>query len=87
MRRLWDTILAALTPSVRIMLAVLFIMSLLAGIGRLSNSFDLYKLFGLSGPDFWSFQYWRLLTYPMLVTGVVAFLFNGIPIECMGGIL
>ena len=78
MRNFWQRFLAALTPGVQIMLGLLAAAYLVAVIGKLTQTVELYGWFALNGPKFWSGQIWRLVTYALLPAGILDFLMNGI---------
>ena len=79
--------LAALTPGVQIMLGLVAAAYLVAVIGKLTHTFELYGWFALSGPKFWRGQIWRLVIYAWLPAGILDFLMNGIALVMLGGLL
>ncbi len=87
MKIFWQRFLAALTPGVRFLLALLTAIYLLAVIGTMTHAFDLYGWLPLSGPKLWSGQIWRLVTYALLPAGILDFLMNGIALVMLGGLL
>ncbi|MGO9584900.1 MAG: rhomboid family intramembrane serine protease [Limisphaerales bacterium] len=87
MNRLWHRFLASLTPGVRILLCLWSAVYLAAAIGKFSHAYDLARWLAVSGPNFWHGQVWELITYPLLPTTVLDFVFNSLMIVLLGGLL
>ena len=87
MKRIWHRFLASLTPGVRILLCLLSAVYLAAIIGKFSHAYDLYRWLALSGTNFWHGQVWQVVTHPLLPTAVFDFVFNGLMIVLLGGLL
>ncbi len=87
MKNFWHRFLATLTPGVRVLLGLLTAVWLVTVIGKSLNTYDLHDWLAVSGPMFWSGQIWRLVTYALVPTGIMAFFMNGIALVMLGGTL
>jgi membrane associated rhomboid family serine protease len=87
MKHFWHRFLASLTPGVRVLLGLSSAVYLAAVMGNYSHAYDLTRWLALSGPNFWHGQIWELITYPLLPTAVLDFVFNGLMIVLLGGLL
>jgi membrane associated rhomboid family serine protease len=87
MKHFWHRCLAALTPGVRVLLGLLSAVYLAAVIGNYSHAYDLNRWLAVSGPNFWHGQIWELITYPLLPTAVLDFVFNSLMIILLGGLI
>jgi membrane associated rhomboid family serine protease len=87
MKRLWHRVLGWLTPGIRGVLGLLSAACLATLIGTFSGLYDLDRWLALSGPGFWSGQFWQIITYVILPVSLVNFLINGLMIAFFGGSL
>ena len=87
MKHFWQRFLASLTPGVRVLLCLSSAVCLAAAIGNYSRAYDLNRWLAVSGPNFWHGQIWELITYPLLPTAVLDFVFNSLMIVLLGGLL
>src|ERR1017187_5117351 len=85
MKRIWHRFLTSLTPGTRVLLCVLSVVYLSAAVGKYSQTYDLCRWLGMSGPGFWHGQVWGLITYPLLPSSVLDFVFNCLMIVMLGG--
>ena len=85
MSRFWNQFLAALTPGVRILLAVLTATALGAFIGQATGIFNLDGWLALTAQHFWHGQIWRLVTYALLPAGILNFILNAFALIMLGG--
>jgi len=87
MRWAWHHFCRWLTPGVRLILGLLAASCLAAFIGTISSAYDLSALLGLSGPAFWHGRIWLGVTYVLVPSGILDFLFNGVMIAWLGSFL
>jgi membrane associated rhomboid family serine protease len=85
MSRFWNKFLTALTPGVRILLAMLTATALATFIGQATGAFNLDGWLALTAQHFWHGQIWRLVTYALLPTGILNFILNALALILLGG--
>jgi membrane associated rhomboid family serine protease len=86
-KRFWRQFQASLKPGVRVLLGVLTSVYLAAVIGRLARAFDLNAVLSLNGPQFRGGQIWRIATYPLVPSGLMNFIMNGLALLILGGLI
>jgi len=87
MTQLWHRFLTALTPGVRVLLAVLTAFYLAALAGNLAGTVNLYQWLSVDATDCWHGQIWRIFTYALLPAGPACFLLNGLALALVGPLL
>lgn len=68
-------------------MSLLVAVFLVATIGKLTHAFELEGWLGLSGPQFWTGQIWRLETYALVPAGILDFVMNALALVLLGGLL
>lgn len=79
--------LASFTPGVRILVCLLTAAYLADVLGKSIGAYALADWLALSGPEFWSGQFWRLVTYALLPAGIMDFAMNIIALVMLGGMI
>jgi membrane associated rhomboid family serine protease len=84
MRRFWHRYVGSLTSGVRATMFVMTAAYFAAWVGRITHAYGLEGWLALTPAAFWGGRVWTVLTYALLPTGMMDFVFNLLLIGWLG---